>query len=66
MAAGIREVLAGQSAQFSYEYACHGPQQAAWFGMTVTRFGSGAGVRLVVSHADITERVLAEDTTALG
>jgi PAS domain S-box-containing protein len=52
---GIREVLNGKRATFSWEYACHSPQEERWFIMRVTNLESqkkGA----VIAHLDITDR----------
>jgi len=59
-AQGIRELLSGQRDQFSLQYPCHSPSQQRWFTMRATRFESNDGVRVAVSHENITERVRAE------
>ena len=61
-AAGIRAVLAGEREVFSLEYPCHAPDQPRWFNMRVTRFPGDGPARVVVSHEDITQRKLAEDS----
>lgn len=58
---GIRQVMAGQSKEFRLEYPCHSPEKERWFVMHVTRFDNSEGVRVVISHDDITERRQAED-----
>ncbi len=56
---GIAGVLAGTLPQFFLEYPCHSSDQQRWFVMNVTPLeGESGGV--VVSHANITERKLAE------
>jgi PAS domain S-box-containing protein len=60
-AQGLREVIAGERTSFVMEYPCHSPTEQRWFIMRVTRFGEGAGLRLVVSHDDVTERRIAEE-----
>ena len=61
VAAGIREVMAGQKNEFHLEYPCHGPQEQRWFVVRVTRFGGGGPLRVVVAHENISERKQAED-----
>ena len=56
--AGISAVLAGDRDEYSLEYPCHSPVGRRWFVMTVTPLAEGAGA--VISHHDITARVLAE------
>jgi len=60
VAAGIRQVLAGDIAEFSYEYPCHFSSEERWFIARVTRFVSGGPARVVVAHENITDRVIAE------
>src|SRR5262249_41361341 len=60
VAQGIREVLVGASATYRSEYACHSPHDQRWFQMRVTRFPGPGPVRVVVTHEDITHRVLSE------
>ncbi|WP_028484743.1 PAS domain-containing protein [Thioalkalivibrio sp. ALE17] len=58
-ARGIEAVIAGRSPRFRLEYPCHSPTRAQWYEMTVLPLThEGRGV--VVSHANITERKLAE------
>ena len=61
VAAGIRQVLAGQQLQFTREYACHSPGQRRWFLMTVSPLVRGQQNGAVVMHIDITERQAAQD-----
>ncbi|EJN61195.1 sensor histidine kinase [Halogranum rubrum] len=60
IADGVRAVLDGESDEFVFEYRCDGPTDRRWFLMRATpclvdgeRYG-------VVTHADITDRKLAE------
>jgi len=55
----IIEILGGTRAAYSSEYPCHSPSELRWFRMTVTPLGHAEG-GAVVSHSDITERVLSE------
>ncbi|MGD9261809.1 MAG: sigma 54-interacting transcriptional regulator [Desulfobacterales bacterium] len=56
---GIQSVLDGTREQFVLEYPCHSPVEKRWFLMRVTRFSGHQG-DVIISHADITERKLAE------
>jgi PAS domain S-box-containing protein len=58
---GIRAVLEGRQARFELEYPCHSPEQRRWFLMTVSPLAM-PGDGMVVTHADITRRKLAEIT----
>ena len=58
---GIESVMNGYLRNFSLEYPCHSPTVKRWFMMFVTPFGS-EGEGAVVSHNNITERRLAEET----
>jgi PAS domain S-box-containing protein len=56
--AGLQAVLSGTQPSFQLEYACPAPPERRWFLMTVTPLvGPRPGV--VVSHKDITARMLA-------
>lgn len=57
---GIRAVMAGQRNEFHLEYPCHGPLETRWFVVRATRFAGDGPVRVVVAHANVTERKLAE------
>lgn len=58
---GLQGVLDGSLHSFTFEYACHSPQEERWFLMTVTPLlNDGGGA--VVSHINITERKLAEES----
>ena len=57
---GIEAVLAGRLPVFNLEYPCHSPEEQRWFSMSVTPLGPDRrGV--VITHANITERMLAEE-----
>jgi two-component system, LuxR family, sensor kinase FixL len=57
--AGIRAVMEGEQSAFSLVYPCHNADQQRWFLMTVTPMGAAAN-GVVVTHADISARMLAE------
>ncbi len=59
---GIRAVLDGQLPTFSYEYPCHSPQQQRWFRMNVTPLGDNVQDGVVITHADITQRMRSEES----
>lgn len=50
----IREVLAGNRTENSFECACHTPTQQRWFLCWITRFDGPGPMRLVVAHDNIT------------
>ncbi|MFZ2306675.1 MAG: EAL domain-containing protein [Rhodoferax sp.] len=56
---GIRQVASGAQEEFTLEYPCHGPEMQQWFKARVTRFRGDSG-NVVIAHANITERKLAE------
>jgi PAS domain S-box-containing protein len=58
---GIQAVLRGERFRFSLEYPCHSPTIERWFIMHVTPLGED-GRGAVVSHVDISDRVLAQST----
>jgi PAS domain S-box-containing protein len=60
MAAGIREVIAGQKKEFTLEYDCHSPTEKRWFHCRVTPFPGNGPVRVVVAHENITQMKLLE------
>lgn len=78
VAGGIEAVLRGERELFTLEYPCHAPGEPRWFLLSVTPLapdpggtasgaggggtGRGAG-GAVVTHLNITERKLSEDTT---
>jgi PAS domain S-box-containing protein len=56
IAAGIRQVIAGERALFRYDYACDSPAGRSWFGLGVTGIAGNGRACAVVSCEDITER----------
>ena len=55
--AGLGGVLAGQLPKFELEYPCHSAQEERWFLMQASPLADGC----VVSHINITARVVAEN-----
>ncbi len=61
-AAGLRAVMRGESEQFSLEYPCHAPNgEKRWFMARVNQFRTEQGAHLVISHENITARILMEE-----
>jgi two-component system NarL family sensor kinase len=59
--AGLKAVMDGTRAEFRVEYPCHCARQKRWFQFRASRFGNGAGLRIVVAHEGITEVKRAEE-----
>jgi CheY-like chemotaxis protein len=57
---GVRKVMAGEIAEFHREYPCHSPEERRWFTLRVTPFVGEGPVRVLVTHENITERILVE------
>jgi PAS domain S-box-containing protein len=57
---GLCQVIASERASYWQEYPCHSPWEKRWYTMSVTRFESSEGLRVVVSHENVTQRKLAE------
>jgi diguanylate cyclase (GGDEF)-like protein/PAS domain S-box-containing protein len=60
-AAGIRSVLGDWKSSFSMEYACHSPTERRWFLMNVTPASSETLIGAVVTHTNVTERVMRDE-----
>jgi len=56
IAAGIRQVIAGDSPLFRHEYVCNSPAGQSWFNLTVTPFHGDGAARVVVSRENVTGR----------
>jgi PAS domain S-box-containing protein len=56
--AGLEATISGLHAEFTLEYPCHSPGVQRWFNLCATPWPVDGGA--VVSHSDITQRVLAE------
>jgi GAF domain-containing protein/signal transduction histidine kinase/ActR/RegA family two-component response regulator len=61
VAQALRDLIEGRREEAVFEYSCHGPSERRWFLLRARRFAGPGPVRLVVSHADITSRRLAEE-----
>ncbi|MDW7646047.1 MAG: sensor domain-containing diguanylate cyclase [Desulfuromonadales bacterium] len=58
---GIQQVIDRQTDLFYLEYPCHSPNEQRWFMMRVTPLRLPETTLYVISHHNITERVLAEE-----
>jgi PAS domain S-box-containing protein len=56
IAAGIRQVIAGDSPLFRHDYVCNTPAGRCWFDLTATAFPGDGAARVVVSRENVTER----------
>jgi PAS domain S-box-containing protein len=56
---GVLTVLEHRQLEFSFEYACHSPDQQRWFIANITPL-SAERDGVVITHADITDRKQAE------
>lgn len=56
---GIRHVMSGSVSSFYHEYACHSPTEKRWFALRATPLLDYPSY-VVVSHENISERVLAD------
>ncbi|MBA3240172.1 MAG: PAS domain-containing protein, partial [Acidobacteria bacterium] len=59
---GLRAVINGELDEFSLEYPCHSPTHQRWFIARATRVEFEGEIRVVVTHANITARKLAENS----
>ncbi len=57
---GLREVIKGRRPSFYHEYPCHSPSEQRWFALRATPLIDYPNF-VVVSHEDITERILAAE-----
>ncbi|OQX32738.1 MAG: hypothetical protein B0D96_13110 [Candidatus Sedimenticola endophacoides] len=56
----LRKMLEGVSEGFELEYPCHSPRIPRWFQMRASRFLHNGRPAIVVSHLNITQRILSE------
>lgn len=57
---GIKDIENGNSSIFKLEYPCHSLQAQRWFMMKISQFVSGDDSYFIISHHDVTQRVLLE------
>lgn len=62
VAAGIRRVIDGEISEFLYDYPCHCPEGPRWFYMRAIPMADTGPIRVIVSHEDITELKLAQES----
>ncbi|WP_217914851.1 PP2C family protein-serine/threonine phosphatase [Miltoncostaea marina] len=60
-AVALREMLEGRRERYVIEYPCHSPDAERWFIARAARFTGAGGVRVVVTHEDITARHRSEE-----
>lgn len=60
VAAGLRQIIAGQCSMYMLEYPCQDQDTPQWFIVRMTCFDSADGLRVVVAHTNITELKLVE------
>ena len=58
----IKDIANRKRDHFWTSYGCHSPYKKRWFSMRVSRFEGISGGRIVISHENITEQMLAEET----
>jgi DNA-binding CsgD family transcriptional regulator len=61
-AEGIRSVVNGDVKEFLLDYPCHSPTKKHWFYMRVVRLADPASIKVIISHEEITELKLAEES----
>lgn len=57
---GMRSLIAGRTADFTFEYPCHAPDGERWFVIRMRPVRGHVGSLFVISHVDVTRRKLAE------
>lgn len=62
-ASGIRQVIAEELEEFYIEYPCHSPFEQRWFSMRVSPIKDENLSLLVITHQNITQRKIAEEST---
>lgn len=51
---GIRALLAGEQAEFRYDYTCHGPDEPRWFQLRAARLAGDLPIGAIVTHENLT------------
>ena len=59
---GITSVIERKQTSYYFEYPCHSPSEERWFMMRVNLFTAANKDYIVISHQNITERRIAENT----
>ena len=60
VAQGIRQVIQGETEEFTMDYPCHSLEEKRWFYMRAIRVPESNPLRIVISHENITPLKLAE------
>ena len=60
VAQGIRQVIQGETEEFTIDYPCHSLEEKRWFYMRAIRVPGSNPLRIVISHENITPLKLAE------
>jgi DNA-binding CsgD family transcriptional regulator len=61
-AEGIRSVINGDVKEFLLDYPCHSPTKKHWFYMRAIRLADPTSIKVIISHEEITELKLAEES----
>jgi DNA-binding CsgD family transcriptional regulator/PAS domain-containing protein len=61
VAAGVREVIAGNVDEFLFDYPCHSDDGPHWYYLRAIRMSGDGPLRVVVSHEEITALKLTEE-----
>lgn len=62
VAQGLRDVIGKKTREFLHDYPCHSPRGKCWFYMRAVRMDDGNGIRVIVSHEDITQLKLTQES----
>ncbi|CAN5717192.1 hypothetical protein BH23CHL2_BH23CHL2_11970 [soil metagenome] len=60
VADAIRRTANGEDLDFVLEYPCVSDDEESWFAVAVTPYRTPGALRVIVSHEDITRRIIAE------
>jgi PAS domain S-box-containing protein len=66
LSAGVRRVLAGEEAEYAWEYSCQAGVVERWFRVVVTPVPLGGGVGGLVLHVDVTWRRVEREALRMG
>ncbi len=65
-ARGIKDVISGRRPSFDLEYPCHAPGRRRWFVGRVDLVQGDGPRKVVVSHVDITDKVIAKEESRVS
>jgi diguanylate cyclase (GGDEF)-like protein/PAS domain S-box-containing protein len=66
VAAGIRQILAGERTSFTWDYACHSPERRRWFSLHCLPFAVAGHAKAVVRIEDVTDLRLSVESLQLS